>query len=605
MGSGSEKKHPTFRRLCVDLVVVGSLIGSTGWLSLTLSRGPGELAAVWISNGILVGWLLSRSTSLWAWYLAAGFAADLAAQLIAGQPPAYAMIIGASNIIEVLVVAGWVRRLVPRLRDPKRWLGLGGIASGSTLVACAVSGLIVATTATLLKGGSFSAHLFTWYAAHVVGMVVFATFTLVVHREGMAPVAAPGRRWGFAGATLLLLVVSVMVFNFKHEILFLTYPPLLLLAFRHGFAGVTVGVILLGTVGGLATSSGHGPFWISPELGESNRIALLQLYIVGGCLMTIPVALVMAERERLTQRLRDSEHRYRMLADYSHDVVVRMRADGERIYASPSVRDMLGWDPAEMLRSRWDLIHPDDRDRQARAMDEVIAAGKPTTEVYRIRHKSGHYVWVEIVARPAPSNDREGETDVIVSGRNVSSRVAAEQALEESKRELERLATTDALTGLPNRRQFDARLSLALNRLQRYGSPVALMYLDVDHFKRINDGHGHVIGDAVLREFAHRLANSVRAVDLVARLGGDEFAVLVEDAAVPEAAEAIAIKLIQAMRSEIASAGKTLKITTSIGIAYAVAPVEAATLMSTADAALYEAKDDGRNTYSVKSPTSP
>ncbi len=576
------------------------LVGVTAWLSLTLARGPGELAAIWIGNGIFTGWLLSKPTRLWSGYVVCGLAADLAAQLLSGRQMPYAGWMSACNLIEVLIVAGVVRRLIPDVGDPKRWISLGGIATGSTLAACAVSGALAATATSIAHGVPFLTNFVGWYAAHVVGMVIMATSTLVFQREGLGIVAPTERRWSFIVSMGLVAAVSLAVFLSDYPFLFMVYPPLLLGAFRHRFPGVAVGVILLTVIGTVATSLGHGPLWLVRDIGMSGRIALLQIYIAGGCLMTIPVALAMAERKRLTTRVRESEHRYRMLADYSHDVVVRMRADGERLYVSPSAKDMLGWEPVEMLGSRWSLVHPDDREMQLQAMAEVIATGEPQTAIYRVRHKDGHYLWVEAVTRPIPSADRHGEMDIIYAGRNVSRRVAAEQALAESRSELERLARVDALTGVANRRQFDERLALALRRLERHELPVALMYLDVDHFKRIKDEHGHAAGDEILRAFAHRLLDSVRATDLVARLGGDEFVVLIEDAALPVAAETVARKLLEAMRHPVAAEGKTLTITTSVGIAYTSQPTDASMLTAAADSALYEAKKAGRNTYRLK-----
>ena len=593
----------TSRRLWADRLVAMFLIGAVDWLSLTLALGPGELTAVWIGNGILAGWLLSRPTASWPGYIVAGLVADVAAHLLSGYSVASGSALAASNIVEVLIVAGGIRRLVDDVGDPKRWISLGGVATGSTLIACAMSGLLAATVISATSGGSFLTNLLTWYAAHVVGMVIVGTFTLVALREGLGLVIASGRRGSFVGTMLLLVLVSLAAFASSYPVLFLPYLPLLLGAFRHRFAGVTVGVVLLTLVGSIATAMGHGPLAAMADVGPSSRIALLQLYIAAGCLMTIPVALAMAEHKRLTARLRDSQHRYKMLADYSHDVVVRMRANGERLYVSPSAKDMLGWEADEMLGSRWSLVHPDDQERQAEAMTRVIASGEPRTEVYRIRHKEGHYVWVEAVTRPIPSAEREGEWDIIYAGRDVTRRVATEQALEESRRELERLVRTDALTGLANRRQFDERLSLALMRLRRHGFPVALLYLDIDHFKTINDSHGHAIGDGILCAFAQRLLDNVRATDLVARLGGDEFVVIVDDAALPGAAEAIAGKLIQTMTRPVCVDGRELKVTTSIGIAYSHEPIDARALMSCADAALYSAKKAGRNTYRMKSPS--
>ena len=164
---------------------------------------------------------------------------------------------------------------------------------------------------------------------------------------------------------------------------------------------------------------------------------------------------------------------------------------------------------------------------------------------------------------------------------------------------LQDLATRDFLTGLPNRRHFLEQAERLVPQLREAGRPLAMAILDIDHFKRINDSHGHAAGDAVLQQFAQRLCAAVRETDLVARLGGDEFTILVENAS-PGTAEAVARKIIDASNAQALDAGGTaLLITTSIGIAYATAPVDAVALMAQADAALYAAKKAGRNGYRV------
>jgi diguanylate cyclase (GGDEF)-like protein/PAS domain S-box-containing protein len=584
------------RTYWADRTVLASLLATTAWLSLTLARGPGELAAIWVGNGILTGWLLSRRTATWPGYVLVAFLAELPARLLAGDEFVYACGIAASNLLEVLAVAGVVRRCIPDIRDPRDWLSLGGIATGITLLACAASGLVAASISQRMHGQDF-VHAFSgWYAAHVVGMVIVATTTLVVQREGVGLFAARRQGGSLAITMALLVTVAIGVFLTPYPVMFLAYPPLLLAAMRHRFVGVALGVIALALVAAIATTLGYGPLHLMDGVGDAGRIALLQLYLAGGCVMTIPVCLAMAERDRLASRLGDSERSYRMLADHSHDVIARIRADGERLYVSPSAFEMFGWTPAEMLGSRWEMVHPEDRAQQAVALADVLASGKPRTDIYRVRHKDGHYVWIEAVSRCIPSDDGSGPRHVMLTARNINRRVAAEQALAESRLELERQSRVDPLTDLANRRQLDERLGQALKRLQRHGTRVALMCMDIDHFKQINDRHGHAAGDGVLRGFATRLCDSVRETDLVARIGGDEFVILLEDTT-PDAAEAVARKLVDAMTGPIVAVGVPHTVTTSIGIACAHRPTDAGRLMEAADAALYVAKNAGRNRY--------
>ena len=169
--------------------------------------------------------------------------------------------------------------------------------------------------------------------------------------------------------------------------------------------------------------------------------------------------------------------------------------------------------------------------------------------------------------------------------------------LKQAEAALERLARIDPLTGVANRRQFEEQLSAALARARRQGEGVALLAIDVDHFKAINDNHGHPVGDAVLVEVAGRLLSCVRAGDLVARLGGDEFMVLVANPAA-DSAETIARHVLAAMREPV-ELGPHMKlpIGTSIGVAYSSSAVEAKSLLSLVDRALYRAKAAGRNTW--------
>ncbi len=167
------------------------------------------------------------------------------------------------------------------------------------------------------------------------------------------------------------------------------------------------------------------------------------------------------------------------------------------------------------------------------------------------------------------------------------------------ERSLHALAHTDTLTGLPNRRHFESALH-GKDRNARAGRGTALLYLDVDHFKRINDRYGHGVGDAVLVEFAQRLRAAVRGSDLVSRLAGDEFTVLLNDVAGAADVERVAHKILAAMRLPFELGALVLQVGTSIGAALADQPDPApARLLDTADRALYAAKEAGRDTYAM------
>lgn len=166
------------------------------------------------------------------------------------------------------------------------------------------------------------------------------------------------------------------------------------------------------------------------------------------------------------------------------------------------------------------------------------------------------------------------------------------------EQELERLARHDSLTGLPNRRQFIERLELAVARCKRTRRPMAVIYMDIDHFKVINDDRGHATGDTVLQTIAARLAQNVRETDTAARLSGDEFVVIVEELAAAEEASAVAAKLGAALRLPIPVGDGDLAVTCSMGVAYYVGEEATADeVLARADSALYLAKAAGRDTY--------
>ncbi len=168
--------------------------------------------------------------------------------------------------------------------------------------------------------------------------------------------------------------------------------------------------------------------------------------------------------------------------------------------------------------------------------------------------------------------------------------------LKRAEAKLAEMARIDSLTGVANRRLFDEELHSALARARRESRPAALLCLDIDHFKAINDQYGHPVGDAVIIAFSKRLLSCVREVDLVARLGGDEFVILIENAQA-HSAETIAEKILVAMRQPIAVEALLLPVSTSIGVAYSRAGSCDADFFKLADQALYEAKKAGRNRY--------
>ncbi len=232
-------------------------------------------------------------------------------------------------------------------------------------------------------------------------------------------------------------------------------------------------------------------------------------------------------------------------------------------------------------------------------VQQVRKKGRPVTLVHNLYHGNGINNTFEIEA--SPLRDSEGEIyGTIEVARNITDRLRIEHELRESRSRLYRLAHHDSLTGLPNRLLFKDRLEQAIFKARRKGTRVAILFLDLDRFKNINDTLGHDVGDGLLIEVARRFQAQCRQSDTVARIGGDEFVFILDDIGNHGNAEVVAGKIMAAIAEPIQVNGHDLHISTSIGIA--VYPDDSDNLdgvIKCADTALYQAKDDGRNSYKL------
>ncbi len=227
------------------------------------------------------------------------------------------------------------------------------------------------------------------------------------------------------------------------------------------------------------------------------------------------------------------------------------------------------------------------------AYGEVALTRKPLRTIDR---NSATDQWFELSA--FPMKDAEAHR-VAALFTDVTARKRAEAVLQENLETLHHDAHHDALTGLPNRVLFEDRLELAVAEAARHGRRLAVLFVDLDGFKRINDAHGHAAGDAVLVEVAARLARSLRESDTLARLHGDEFVVLLPEIAADADARALAATLLDALAPPIDFEGKRSALTASIGVGvYPRDAGDAAGMLRVADAAMYRAKDAGKNTVS-------
>jgi diguanylate cyclase (GGDEF)-like protein/PAS domain S-box-containing protein len=396
---------------------------------------------LWLCNGALLGWLVrERLAKTWP-ILVVAFLGYVTTKQLFGDPWLPSVLLGLSNTLEMLVVSVAIRRRFPIITPQTRFLKLGRTAFAAAVVACALSAFGSALVLDFIPTMTFWATFNTLFRAHLLGLLVAGTASLVLMVQKWRLLKPNGRHWLLICDLSLLAAITVFVFTrSRYPLLFLVYPPLLLLIFRHRFTGLVIGMAIIALITTGATALDVGPFDLVPGTTSALRVVMAQIFIGTSCLISLPVVLALAEQGRLELRVRESELRYRMLADNSGDLVMRIRLNGDRQYVSPSIKELLGWDVEDFLRPRPDLIHPDDRQRVADVVAALHAHGGTTTTTYRLRHRNGSYLWMEAVARLVAGPDDDGTMEIIYTGRDVTQRVLAEQALRESQDRLHTIA---------------------------------------------------------------------------------------------------------------------------------------------------------------------
>ncbi|MDI9370935.1 MAG: diguanylate cyclase [Synergistaceae bacterium] len=302
------------------------------------------------------------------------------------------------------------------------------------------------------------------------------------------------------------------------------------------------------------------------------------------------------ERNRIKSELELSEARYRFLTENMKDVVWTIDTETMRfVYMSPSVERLRGYTPEEVLAAPIDdSLTPEDapriRELTKRGIERLNSEGAPPDASFLTLEllqpcKDGTLVWTETVVS-IQRNPVNGRLEVHGVTRDISERKEAQAKMAEQ-------ALLDPLTGLSNRNLFSDHLELAIAASRRNGTRIALLFLDLDRFKPVNDTYGHAFGDLLLKQVADRLSTTVRGMDTVARIGGDEFLVLMpgED---EEGASAAADRLVEAIGRPYFIKGREIEISCSIGIAFF--PEDGADeieLVKNADEAMYRAKQAG------------
>ena len=556
----------------------------------TMRYGSG-VALVWVANALLLAELSIRGQREWPPVLIACSVASFFATGFFGFGFAAAGPLVVANIGEAIIGALIIRQIS---RNSTTLESIEGITIFvfAAIAAAAATAFIGASVAAV-TGQSFWTNWRNWFSGHVAGVLAFAPIALLCLRGDIS-------RWvhdvdlkravEVAIIMSMVLATCLLVFVQNHlPLLFLPMLPLIVAVFRTGRFGTAVSIVMLTVVGGWATINGYGPFFIV-SASDGQRMQYFQFYLAVTVLTVLPIAAELNHRKALFRKLRASEARYRLVTEYSTDIVMNIDEKGLISFASPSVEVIGGYNPDAIIGSdALDLVHPDDVAKVTMAYRRAMAR-PDKTHIFEYRGITAHkgVIWLESHAQGI--HDEYGvPTGAISTIRDISHRKSLED-------KLAREANTDVLTGLVNRRGFMVALDAMIENRTGHGDIGCLAIFDIDFFKKVNDVHGHAAGDFVLRKFADAARLMVRSRDVVGRIGGEEFGIIL-DGVSPEQAGNICERLRGFVEGMIIqpSPGVRVRITVSAGIATIHRGAHRDELFRRADDALYRAKELGRN----------
>lgn len=559
---------------------------------IIFSRFDDGIALCWFATAVLVPRLALTRPAHWGRPVLFCGLASMMATAAFGAGVAAAVPFAVVVMMEACIGALLLRRFLPdgRYFDtvPRvaLFVGLIGLAMpvGTAFAGAAVANLF-------FDHGYW--QLWTdWALVHSLGtLTAMPLLSLMIHRSTRSRVREIRMGWTRFDTALgmLFLAISIAVFMQANlPLLFLPFMPLVHLTLRHGRIGASLCIVLLAAIGGVLTAFGQGP--IALVDGENHTKAALFQFFLATCVLTaLPLAAELNRRRFVAGRLRESEALFRLMADRSGDILFNISPDGIIRYVSPSIETIAGYAPRQLLgTTSLDLVVGEHRDRVRQAHAQSIRRPEETFVFeYRAITGNGEEIWFETHSRAML--DETGEVAGVVSAvRDVSHRKALESRLFDD-------ANRDALTGLHNRRVFEDRLVAAVQD-SAHGRPQAcLVLLDIDHFKRVNDGFGHPAGDQVLREVSAGFAENLRTTDTLCRIGGEEFGFILWDIDIEDGRI-----LCERVRAAIAArpilAGDArIHVTISMGIVPISGTLFADEVIAAADKALYRAKNGGRN----------
>jgi diguanylate cyclase (GGDEF)-like protein/PAS domain S-box-containing protein len=493
-----------------------------------------------------------------------------------------------ANLIDVLIVVtsmgllSWVYLIEPQTHQGLGWLGLT-ISIAYPLFDL----LLVGVAARLMLSGGVRHASYYLLCGSLLSLLAADTFYTVGLLDGTYHTGSPVD----AGYLASYLLWGAAALHPSMRRLTQRSAPQTIKITRARLIFLT-GVTLLAPLVRLFATLDQNDLPPMTTVVPTVILFLLVMARMSGLVQNLTAAL--RRHEEAERRRRQSEARFGSLVEHASDIVMVMDGAGEVIYQSPSVTRVLGYGSRELLKRPFiELIHEHDRELALAIIGET--ADRPSSEPacieFRCEHHDGSWRHVETTFTNLLADPTVG--GIVLNARDVTEQV-------ELQAQLTHQAFHDPLTDLANRVLFRERVEHSLSRRSPADRSIAVLFLDIDDFKRVNDSLGHSAGDKLLVQFAHRLSGCIRQGDTAARLGGDEFAVLLDK---PEDAEAVATRLKEVLTSAFVVDSTEVFVTVSIGISINDGPhAEADELLRNADAAMYAAKRDGKAKHVIFRP---
>ena len=565
-----------------------------GTIGLQLAMVGSLVTLVWMPTGIAVAALFRWGWRYWPGVWLGAFAVNM---IVSGNP-GVSLGISIGNTVAPLVAA-WALQ---------RWRFNPDIASArDVLVFVVVAALLSMTLSasggalSLLAGSNIAAEQaghawFTWWLGDAVGVILCGMALITYRHAEYRQLLGPGKRRALGAAVLWLLLIGlawmVVPPNPVGQILSLTFPvgALVWVAFRLGPSPAAVAVLVLAIVGSWSLVHGNGPF-----ADDTLYLAITKFwaYMNTVAIVSLLVSALNGERTKAHAELVQSEERFRILTRLSSDWFWEQDAEFRLVRVEGRAAEQVGPLYGETIgTTRWDSVAQNLTDQDWQQHQATLQARLPFYE-FEIQRRSpnGTLHWASLSGTPI--RDGQGQfAGYRGVGKDITARKQAEDAVKH-------LAHFDTLTGLPNRAMFMDRLAQDMAHAQRKRLTLALMLLDLDHFKGINDTMGHDQGDCLLVQAAQRIKACLRQSDTVARLGGDEFIIILSDVESDYPIERVAEKVLDALGAPYKLEAGTGFVSASVGIT--LYPRDAQSiegLLKAADQAMYSAKDAGRNRFS-------